>query len=87
MGVPTRPEHILVTNGSQQGIALSAALYLQRGDTALVEDPTYFGALDAFRAAGARLSGLPVEAAGVIPAVLRDRISAVAALIEALKAD
>jgi DNA-binding transcriptional MocR family regulator len=79
MGVPTRPEHILVTNGAQQGIALSAALYLQRGDTALVEDPTYFGALDAFRAVGARLSGLPVESAGVSPAVLRDRISATAA--------
>jgi DNA-binding transcriptional MocR family regulator len=79
MGVPTRPEHILVTNGAQQGIALSAALYLQRGDTALVEDPTYFGALDAFRAVGARLSGLPVEAAGVSPAVLRDRIPATAA--------
>ena len=79
MGVPTRPEHILVTNGAQQGIALSAALYLQRGDTALVEDPTYFGALDVFRALGARLSGLPVEATGVSPAVLRDRISATAA--------
>jgi DNA-binding transcriptional MocR family regulator len=79
MGVPTRPEHILVTNGAQQGIALSAALYLQRGDTALVEDPTYFGALDVFRAVGARLSGLPVDVAGVIPAVLRDRISATSA--------
>jgi DNA-binding transcriptional MocR family regulator len=79
MGLPTRPEQILVTNGAQQGIALSAALYLQRGDTALVEDPTYFGALDAFRAIGARLSGLPVEGAGVSPAVLRDRISATAA--------
>jgi DNA-binding transcriptional MocR family regulator len=79
MGLPTRPDEILVTNGAQQGIALSAALYLQRGDTALVEDPTYFGALDAFRAVGARLSGLPVERAGVSPAVLRDRISATAA--------
>jgi len=79
MGVPTRPEHILVTNGAQQGIALSAALYLQRGDTALVEDPTYFGAIDAFRAVGARLSGLPPEGAGVNPVVLRDRISATAA--------
>jgi len=79
MGLPTRADEILVTNGAQQGIALSAALYLQRGDTALVEDPTYFGALDAFRAVGARLSGLPVEAAGVSPAVLRDRISATAA--------
>jgi DNA-binding transcriptional MocR family regulator len=79
IGLPTHPENILITNGAQQGIALSAALYLQRGDTALVEDPTYFGALDAFRAVGARLSGLPVEAAGVNPAVLRDRISATAA--------
>ncbi len=79
MGVPTRPDHILVTNGAQQGIALSAALYLQRGDTALLEDPTYFGALDVFRTVGARLTGLPVEDTGVNPAVLRDRISATAA--------
>jgi DNA-binding transcriptional MocR family regulator len=78
-GMPTRPEQILVTNGSQQAIALCAALYLQRGDSALVEDPAYFGALDAFRAAGARVSGLPVDAEGVRPSVLRDRIGATAA--------
>jgi DNA-binding transcriptional MocR family regulator len=54
-------------------------LYLQRGDWVLVEDPVYFGALDAFRAVGARVSGLPVEADGVRPAVLRHRITATAA--------
>ena len=78
-GLPTRPEQVLVTNGAQHAIALCAALYLQRGDSVLVEDPAYFGALDAFRVAGARVSPLPVDAGGVPPAVLRDSITATAA--------
>jgi 2-aminoadipate transaminase len=45
----------------------------------LVEDPAYFGALDAFRIAGARISPLPVEAGGVPVGALRDRIIATAA--------
>lgn len=78
-GLPTEPENILVTNGAQHAIALCASLFLQRGDTALVEDPAYFGAVDAFRAAGARIGSLPVERDGVRPATLRDRITAKAA--------
>ena len=74
-GLPTRPEQVLITNGAQHAIALCAALYLQRGDSVLVEDPAYFGALDAFRVAGARVSPWPVEARGA----LRDRIIATAA--------
>jgi DNA-binding transcriptional MocR family regulator len=78
-GLETRPDQILVTNGAQHAVALCAALCLQRGDAALLEDPAYFGAIDAFRTAGARLSTLPVKAAGVAPATLRDRIAATAA--------
>jgi DNA-binding transcriptional MocR family regulator len=78
-GLFTRPEQVLITNGAQHAIALCAGLYLQRGDSVLVEDPAYFGALDAFRAAGARVSPLPVEAGGVPTGVLRDRIIATAA--------
>src|SRR5712675_2734989 len=54
-------------------------LYLQRGDTVLIEDPTYFGAVDAFRAVGGRLSSLPVGKEGVSPTILRERISSTAA--------
>jgi DNA-binding transcriptional MocR family regulator len=78
-GLPTVHEQVLVTNGAQQAIALSAGLFLQRGDTVLAEDPTYFGALDAFRSVGARISPLPVQANGVRPSVIRDRITATAA--------
>src|SRR6185369_2474715 len=78
-GLATSEEQVLITNGAQAAISLCAALYLQRGDSVLVEDPAYFGALDAFRVAGARVSPLPVEAAGVPVGVLRDRIIATAA--------
>ena len=78
-GLPTGPEQVLITNGAQHAIALCTALYVQRGDSVLVEDPAYFGALDAFRVAGARVLSLPVEASGVPISVLRDRIIATAA--------
>ena len=78
LGVPTQAPQILITNGGQQAIALAAALCLQRGDSVLIEDPAYFGALDIFRAAGARIASLKVEHDGVSPAMLRDRITATA---------
>ena len=59
-GVPTTSEEILITSGTQQALSLITSLYIQRGDAVLVENPTYFGALDIFRLAGARLSPLPV---------------------------
>jgi DNA-binding transcriptional MocR family regulator len=78
-GLDTREEHVLVTNGAQQAIALCAALCVQRGDTVLVEDPTYFGALEVCRTFGARLATLPVQAEGVTPETLRERLTATGA--------
>jgi DNA-binding transcriptional MocR family regulator len=69
LGLPTVPEQILVTSGAQQAIYLAACLYLQTGDSVVVENPSYPGALDAFSTLGARLawvatgrSGADVEA-------------------------
>ncbi|MFC4453014.1 PLP-dependent aminotransferase family protein [Deinococcus sonorensis] len=69
-GVPTRPEQIIITSGAQQAIALIAQTFLNAGDRALLETPTYFGAIDVFRAAGAELQGLPVGPDGVAPHAL-----------------
>jgi DNA-binding transcriptional MocR family regulator len=77
-GLKTTEDQVLVTNGAQQAISLIAPLYLQRGDTVLVEDPTYFGAIEAFRATGARVSSVPVGPDGVTPGALKDRIAATA---------
>ncbi|HZP17078.1 MAG TPA: PLP-dependent aminotransferase family protein, partial [Terriglobales bacterium] len=73
-GLDTAEDQVLITNGAQGAISLCASLYLQRGDAVLVEDPSYFGALDVFRAADARITPLPVGPDGVRPAQLRERI-------------
>jgi DNA-binding transcriptional MocR family regulator len=63
-GAATAADEVLVTTGTQQGLALSAALALRPGDVALVENPTSPGVLDALRAAGADIRGVPVGPRG-----------------------
>lgn len=46
-GAPTDPDHVVITNGSMDAIALSLQVLCQPGDTVLVESPTYFGLLQA----------------------------------------
>ncbi|MFC6879577.1 MULTISPECIES: PLP-dependent aminotransferase family protein [Actinomadura] len=64
LGVPTRADQLLVTNGSQQALTLIAGALVSRSDTVLVEDPTYRGAIEAFRRRGARIVPVPTGPAG-----------------------
>ena len=80
LGVPTAPEHVLVTNGGQQALSLLAHALLSPGDQVLVEAPTYPGALEAFREKGAVLRGLPVGLEG-FEAAVRERRPAAAYVI------
>jgi DNA-binding transcriptional MocR family regulator len=65
-GLPSSAAHIVVTTGAQQAIAAAAACWLRPGDVVVCEDPTYPGALAAFRQAGARVVGVPVDRVGVV---------------------
>ncbi|WP_245914120.1 aminotransferase-like domain-containing protein [Nocardia fluminea] len=58
-GLATEAGQILVTAGGQQALSLLARAYLRPGDRVVVEAPTYPGALEAFRAEAAVVSGLP----------------------------
>ena len=71
-GIPAQPEHVLVTAGSQQAIALVAQLLLQPGDTIVVESPTYAVALDLFHALGLNVIGIPMDAYGMQVELLED---------------
>lgn len=75
-GLPTRFEQIIVTTGAQQAISVVAGALLRRGDAALLETPTYFGAIDVFQAAGARLLGLPVDPDGIRPTAFQTQLAA-----------
>ncbi|MDP1820854.1 MAG: PLP-dependent aminotransferase family protein [Acidimicrobiales bacterium] len=74
-GLPTGEDQVVITTGAQQALSTAAACWVRPGDTVLVEDPTYPGAVSAFAAAGARLVGLPVDRHGVRPDALRDALA------------
>lgn len=51
-GIPTHPDEIMITTGSQQGLDLVGKLF--RDDGVAMEDPGYLGAILAFQALGIR---------------------------------
>ncbi|MEU0384567.1 PLP-dependent aminotransferase family protein [Streptomyces chartreusis] len=69
-GLPTGPDDLLVTTGSQQALSLLATALLEPGDTVLVENPCYLAALQAFGFAGARVVPVPGDEHGVDPEAL-----------------
>src|SRR6266702_3784732 len=58
-------EHILILSGSTQGIGLVSRFLLSPGDEVVVEVPTYLGAIQTFRALGARVLGVPMDNDGM----------------------
>jgi DNA-binding transcriptional MocR family regulator len=74
-GLATAEEEILVTGGAQQAISLLASCYVTPGTAVVIEDPTFPGAIDAFRAAGGRILTVPVRRAGADPGVLAATLS------------
>ena len=70
LGVPSEPDEVLVTNGAQQALALVATQLAGPDATVAIENPSYFGAIDAFRASGARLLPIPVVGDGGMVDVL-----------------
>lgn len=66
---------ILITSGGQQGLDIIAKTLIKPGDSILVEDPTYSGALSAFKSRGANIIGVPMEEDGINTDVLDDYIT------------
>src|SRR5260370_6227000 len=64
-GVAVDEQHILILSGSTQGIGLAGRLLLSPGDEVVVEVPTYLGAIQVFRALGARVIGGPTDHDGM----------------------
>jgi len=64
-GLGLHPDHILVTSGSQQALAIICQTLVQPGDTLLVEKPTYSSGLSLFRAYGAQVIAIPTDEQGM----------------------
>jgi 2-aminoadipate transaminase len=71
-GLPTDADDLLITTGSQQGLALLATALLDPGAVVAVEEPTYLAALQCFQLAGARVVPVAGDAHGIHPDALAD---------------
>lgn len=63
-GIPAQMENVIITSGSQQALDLMGRVFLDEGDTVLVESPTFLGALQSFNAYGCRYATVPVDEHG-----------------------
>ncbi len=73
-GIDADPEDVIVTTGSQQAVDLITELFIDPGDVILAEAPTYVGSLSIFATYQADVQQVPIDAQGVIPEALEERI-------------
>ena len=64
-GIQLKPENILITVASQQGLDLTAKVFVNRDDNVIVGLPTYVGGLGAFTSYGARMIGIELDDDGM----------------------
>jgi DNA-binding transcriptional MocR family regulator len=74
-GIRAGVDDVVVTTGSQQALDLVAKLFLDPGDIVLAESPSYVGAMGIFRSYQAEVVHVPMDAEGMIPEALTERIA------------
>ncbi|MEQ9638951.1 MAG: PLP-dependent aminotransferase family protein [Alphaproteobacteria bacterium] len=79
-GMEQSPDDILIVSGSLQALDLVNQVLTQPGDTVIVEECTYGGALSRLKRLGVDYVGVPLDQDGI-------RIDALAATLDKLKAE
>ncbi len=63
--IGTREDDTIIVTGGQQGIELTCKVMCNEGDVVICENPSFIGALNAFRSLGAELKGVPLKDDGI----------------------
>lgn len=66
-GIGREFDDTVIVTGGQQGIELACKTMCNEGDVVIAEDPSFIGALNAFRSNGARIVGVGVDDDGMDP--------------------
>ncbi len=78
-GISATADDVLITTGSGQGIDLVSALLVQPGDTVLIEEFCYQGAINRFRKLGAKVLAVKLDDEGIVPEALGAQLAALKA--------
>lgn len=68
-------DDVIIVSGGQQGIELSTKALVNEGDTVIVEEPSFIGALNAFRSYNAHLAGVKMDGDGMNIASLEKAVA------------
>ena len=67
-------ENVLISTASQQGLSLVAQVFVNPGDTIIVEEPSYLGAIQAFASMQAKFCTIPLDNDGMQMDILEDKL-------------
>ena len=67
-------ENIIITTASQQGLSLLAEIFINPGDSVIVEAPSYVGGLQAFHAFQANFTTIPLDNEGIKVDILKEKL-------------
>jgi 2-aminoadipate transaminase len=67
-------ENVVISTASQQGLSLVAQVFVDPGDTIIVEDPSYLGALQAFGSMQAKFCTVPLDGDGLQVDMLEEKL-------------
>ncbi len=75
-GMPTSAEEVLITHGAQQALDILAKFFALRGQSGVIETPTYFPATEAFEINRLSFAAVPRDSEGLDASCLRDAFAA-----------
>ena len=73
-GLEINREELIVTTASQQSLDLVGKIFIDRGDLVVVEQPSYLGAVSAFKSYGVRFLPIEMDEQGIRTDVLHSRL-------------
>ena len=65
--IGTDEDDLIITTGGQQGLSLAANVFVDPGDTVVVEQPSFVSGINAMRIHGANVVGLDMDEDGIRP--------------------
>jgi 2-aminoadipate transaminase len=73
-GLEVAREELIVTTASQQSLDLVGRIFIDRGDLVVVEEPSYLGAVSAFKSYGVRFLPIEMDEEGLRTDLLHSRL-------------
>ena len=67
-------DNVIISTASQQGLSLVAQVFINPGDTVIVEEPSYLGAIQACASMQAEFCTVPLDKDGMQMDILEDRL-------------